>query len=104
MAEQQQQQQQQQPQQQQQAQAAEGKGGGAKSPAQAPKKLLRYQGIKPKYHVNEAHVKGSGRYNPRKDPLPADAAEVHHVSGMRRYLARRWARCMQLEKYDPTRD
>ncbi len=63
--------------QQQHAMASEGKDGGAKSSAQAPKNVPRYQGTKPKYHVNEAHVKGSGRYNPRKDPLPADAAEVY---------------------------
>jgi RHS repeat-associated protein len=39
-------------------------------------RLPRYEGKKPSYHVNEAHVKGSPKYNPHKEPLPADAEEV----------------------------
>ena len=37
----------------------------------------RYDGRKPKYEVNKAHVKSSSRFNPYKDPLPADAEEVY---------------------------
>ena len=40
-------------------------------------KLPRYSGVKPKYHVNEAHVKGSTTFNPKKTPLPDDAADVY---------------------------
>ena len=39
-------------------------------------KLARYDGPKPKYTVNEAHVPGP-KFNPKKEVLPADAAEVY---------------------------
>ncbi|MEZ4315092.1 MAG: RHS repeat-associated core domain-containing protein [Polyangiaceae bacterium] len=39
-------------------------------------RLPRFQGQKPRYSVNEAHVRGSPRFNPRKTPLPHDAAAV----------------------------
>ena len=39
-------------------------------------KPKRYDGPKPKYHVNPAHVKHSPSYNPKKTPLPNDAADV----------------------------
>jgi hypothetical protein len=47
------------------------------SPSQSSAKLDRFDGAKPKYHVNEAHVKGSSKFNPKKEPLPKDAAEVY---------------------------
>lgn len=54
-------------------------GGGGDGP-QSPKKkkLPRYDGPKPKYEENLAHVPGKGlrRSNP-KTPLPKDAAEVY---------------------------
>ncbi|WP_152558854.1 hypothetical protein [Endozoicomonas numazuensis] len=43
-------------------------------------KLPRYTGIKPKYHVNKAHVKGSKEFNTNKTPLPDDAADVYKRS------------------------
>jgi RHS repeat-associated protein len=44
--------------------------------AESAGKLPRFQGPKPTYHVNEAHVPGP-KFNPKKEPLPADAAEVY---------------------------
>jgi hypothetical protein len=41
--------------------------------------LPRYQGSKPTYHVNEAHVRGS-IYNLKKEALPADAAAVYKTA------------------------
>jgi RHS repeat-associated protein len=37
--------------------------------------IQRYDGPKPQYHVNEAHVPGP-KFNPKKTPLPSDAKEV----------------------------
>jgi hypothetical protein len=42
---------------------------------EAPKKLPRYQGPKPKYHVNPQHVPGHA-LKPGKTPLPKDAESV----------------------------
>ena len=39
-------------------------------------KVPRYDGPKPKYHVNPAHKPGSRGFNPKKTPLPADAEDV----------------------------
>lgn len=39
-------------------------------------KLPRFNGPKPEYHVNPAHVPGARGFNPRKTPLPKDAEEV----------------------------
>jgi hypothetical protein len=39
-------------------------------------KLPWYKGRKPRYVVNPAHVPNSPLFNPRKTPLPADAATV----------------------------
>lgn len=36
-------------------------------------KLPRYQGPKPNYHINPAHVPGQRGFNPNKTPLPKDA-------------------------------
>ena len=36
----------------------------------------RYQGPKPSYHVNPAHVPGQRGFNPAKTPLPKDAEDV----------------------------
>ena len=44
-------------------------------PRIAPKKLPRFQGPKPKYHVNPQHVPGRG-LRPGKTPLPKDAESV----------------------------
>jgi len=52
------------------------KGAAGREAASGGGKLPRFQGRKPTYHVNEAHVPGSPRFNPKKEPLPADAAEV----------------------------
>jgi RHS repeat-associated protein len=50
-------------------------GGGVKKLGRAAKKLPRYQGPKPKYHVNPQHVPGRG-LKPGKTPLPNDAESV----------------------------
>jgi RHS repeat-associated protein len=42
-------------------------------------KLPRFEGPKPTYHVNQAHVPGP-RYNPQKTPLPSDAEEVFETA------------------------
>ena len=53
----------------------------AGSPASSgERKLPRYDGPKPKYHVNEAHVKSSGNLRPGKEPLPSDAAKVYETA------------------------
>lgn len=39
-------------------------------------RLPRYDGPKPKYHVNPAHDPGSPLFNPKKTPLPNDAERV----------------------------
>lgn len=39
-------------------------------------KLARYDGPKPTYHVNPAHVPGQRGFNPKKTPLPKDAEDV----------------------------
>ncbi|SFF05905.1 RHS repeat-associated core domain-containing protein [Dyella marensis] len=39
-------------------------------------KLPRYQGAKPTYSINEAHVPGKRGFNPAKTPLPNDAERV----------------------------
>ena len=36
----------------------------------------RYDGPKPSYTVNDAHVPGKRGFNPRKTPLPSDAEDV----------------------------
>jgi hypothetical protein len=36
----------------------------------------RYEGLKPRYHVNPAHNPRSPLFNPRKTPVPDDAEEV----------------------------
>ncbi len=41
--------------------------------------LPRYDGPKPTYHVNEAHVPGP-KFNPKKEVLPRDAAEVYKTA------------------------
>jgi hypothetical protein len=56
--------------------AAPGGGGFA---AKGASKLPRFQGPKPTYHVNEAHVPGP-KFNPKKEVLPADAAEVYKTA------------------------
>lgn len=38
--------------------------------------IPRYEGPKPNYHVNPAHVPGSRGFNPKKTPLPKDAESV----------------------------
>lgn len=45
------------------------------TPNPEPNKLPRFEGQKPEYHVNEAHVPGP-RFNPNKEPIPNDAADV----------------------------
>ena len=40
-------------------------------------KEQRYDGPKPEYHVNPAHVPGQRGFNPGKTPLPKDAAQVY---------------------------
>jgi hypothetical protein len=50
------------------------------SPQKKLSKLPRYQGPKPTYSVNPAHVPGSGQYNPRKEVLPDDAAQVYEAA------------------------
>ena len=42
-------------------------------------RLPRYDGAKPAYYVNPAHVPGPTK-NPRKENLPADAAEVYRTA------------------------
>ncbi|MCB0127827.1 MAG: RHS repeat-associated core domain-containing protein, partial [Caldilineaceae bacterium] len=42
----------------------------------AAKKLPRFNGPKPSYHVNPAHVPGQRGFNPKKTPLPKDAESV----------------------------
>ncbi|MEQ8822201.1 MAG: RHS repeat-associated core domain-containing protein [Sumerlaeia bacterium] len=39
--------------------------------------LPRYDGPKPKYHVNDAHVPGKGLRGGKKTPLPKDAEEAY---------------------------
>lgn len=39
-------------------------------------KLPRFNGAKPSYHINPAHVPGSRGFNPRKTPLPNDSEAV----------------------------
>jgi hypothetical protein len=50
-----------------------GGGPGARLSPGSP--LSRYEGSKPAYHINEAHVLGP-KYNPNKTPLPNDAKDV----------------------------
>ncbi len=38
--------------------------------------LQRYQGSKPTYHINPAHVPGNRGFNPKKTPIPKDAEVV----------------------------
>ena len=47
---------------------------GAKQYAVAVSKnnFARYDGPKPSYHINPAHVAGQRGFNPRKTPLPLD--------------------------------
>jgi RHS repeat-associated protein len=40
-------------------------------------RLPRYEGPKPTYDVNPAHVPGQRGFNPSKTPLPGDAADVY---------------------------
>ncbi|MBU3059036.1 RHS repeat domain-containing protein [Pseudomonas indica] len=44
--------------------------------AKVAKKLARYDGPKPTYHINPAHVPGQRGFNPTKTPLPKDAETV----------------------------
>jgi RHS repeat-associated protein len=50
--------------------------GGSTRGAAGSGRLLRFQGPKPRYTVNPAHVPGQRGFNPRKTPLPADAQSV----------------------------
>jgi len=59
------------------AQLKNGSSGSSSGGGAGGKELPRYEGSKPKYHVNEAHVESSGKLNPNKEPLPKDAAKVY---------------------------
>jgi hypothetical protein len=53
------------------------RGGGSAASPSGGAKLPRFNGPKPKYHVNPAHVPGRGlRRANAKTPLPADAEQV----------------------------
>ena len=55
---------------------AAGKADDVVDAARIAAKTRRFQGKKPRYHVNLAHVKSDPCYNPKKDPLPDDAKDV----------------------------
>ena len=44
-------------------------------PSMASPDYARFDGPKPQYHVNPAHVRGPN-FNPKKTPLPSDAQDV----------------------------
>jgi RHS repeat-associated protein len=57
-------------------------GAGAKREVAALTKAkpARYNGPKPEYSVNDAHVPGRPGFNPKKTPLPSDAEEVYRTA------------------------